>query len=80
MGKRTTCHSNLKPFTSYRKSDGGWYVIIDLQHAWSGELPTDRVEKVCLMNVQTEEIRVLPVEDFQSFLDNGTLYKAIKNG
>lgn len=68
-------HSDLKAFTSYRKHDGSWYVIIDLQHAWDGDVPTDRVEKVCLMNVQTEFKDFIAVDDFISYVSDGILRK-----
>jgi hypothetical protein len=76
--KQPICPSDIKPFTSFKKADGTWYVIIDVTHHWKGNQITQEVENVILMNVKTEEKNPVPAGEFCQWVNSGVL-NATKN-
>lgn len=67
--------SDIKAYTSYRKSDLTWYVVLDILHVWKEDELTDQAESVVLMNVATEEKQTIQAEEFCRWVNTGLLYR-----
>ncbi|MHB1278266.1 MAG: hypothetical protein ACYC1Q_07700 [Bacteroidia bacterium] len=68
----------LKAFTSYKKrEDSSWYVIIDLVYDRMTDSELGPVTQVMLMKVATEEKHLISATDFEKWVQNGLIERAV---